>query len=76
LPDVLLLLPLASWWRQDVQLVRPPCLLRHLSHVAVDCGSYALAQRQLEPGYHFTAEQYVGWIRALGPSVRWAVLPD
>ena len=76
LPDVPLLLPLASWWRQDVQLVRPPCLLRHLSHVAVDCGSYALAQRQLEPGYHFTAEQYVGWIRALGPSVRWAVLPD
>jgi len=44
--------------------------------VAVDCGSYTLAQHQVEPGFHFTAEQYVSWIEALGPAVRWAVLPD
>ena len=46
-----IILPLASWWRQDIQLVRPPRLPRHLSHVAVDCGSYALALVQaLEDG--------------------------
>jgi hypothetical protein len=76
LSDLPYLLPLASWWRRDVQLKRPPRLPPQLTHVAVDCGSYTLAQHQLEPGYHFTADQYVSWIRALGPAVRWAVLPD
>ena len=56
--------------------MRPPRVPPHLTHVAVDCGSYVLAQRQVIPGYHFTAEQYVNWISALGPAVRWAVLPD
>jgi hypothetical protein len=76
LPDIPFLLPLASWWRQDLQLKRPPRVPSQLSHVAVDCGSYTLAQRQVEPGYHFSAQQYTDWIAALGPSVRWAVLPD
>ena len=70
------LLPLASWWRRDLQLKRPPRLPRQLTHVAVDCGSFTLAQRQISPGYHFTAQQYVNWISTLGPAVRWAVLPD
>lgn len=76
LPDLPFMLPLASWWRRDLQLKHPPHLPSQLTHVAVDCGSYALAQRQISPGYHFTAEQYVNWIAALGPAVRWAVLPD
>ena len=70
LPDLPFLLPLASWWRRDLQLIHPPRLPPHLTHVAVDCGSYVLAQRQVRPGYHFTAEQYVNWISALGPAVR------
>jgi hypothetical protein len=76
LPNLPYLLPLASWWRRDVQLKRPPRLPAHLTHVAVDCGSYTLAQHQVQPGFHFTAEQYAAWIRALGPAARWAVLPD
>ncbi|MBV9170259.1 MAG: hypothetical protein JOZ81_09280, partial [Chloroflexi bacterium] len=76
LQDLPYLLPLASWWRSDVQLNRPPRLPSQLTHVAIDCGSYTLAQHQLQPGFHFTAEQYVSWIRALGPAVSWAVLPD
>lgn len=76
LEDLPYLLPLASWWRSDVQLKRPPRLPPQLSHVAIDCGSYTLAQHQVEPGFQFTAERYVSWIRAVGPAVKWAVLPD
>jgi len=76
LQDLSYLLPLASWWRSDVQLKRPPRLPPQLTHVAIDCGSYTLAQHQVQPGFHFTAEQYVSWIRSLGPPVKWAVLPD
>jgi hypothetical protein len=76
LQDLPYLLPLASWWRSDVQLKRPPRLPPQLTYVAIDCGSYTLAQHQLQPGFHFTAEQYVSWIRSLGPAVKWAVLPD
>jgi hypothetical protein len=76
LQDLPYLLPLASWWRSDVQLKRPPRLPPQLTHVAIDCGSYTLAQHQVQPGFHFTAEQYVSWIRSLGPAVKWAVLPD
>lgn len=76
LEDLPYLLPLASWWRSDIQLKRPPRLPPQLTHVAIDCGSYTLAQNQLQTGFHFTADQYVSWIRSLGPAVKWAVLPD
>lgn len=49
-PDLPFMLPLASWWRRDVQLKRPPRLPSQMTHVAVDCGSYMLAQRQVRTG--------------------------
>jgi hypothetical protein len=71
------MLPMASWWRTDVELKRPPYLPIRADAVAIDTGSYVLAQSYADGyPYGFTVESIVRWIRGVYPPASWAVLPD
>jgi hypothetical protein len=68
------MLPIASWWRIDVELRRPPRVPLHVGAVGVDTGSFALAQRYDGYPYGMNTERIVRWCRAVRPD--WVVLPD
>lgn len=71
------MLPMASWWRRDVELRRSPSVPAPVPAIAVDTGSYTLAQHFAEGyPYGFTPENMVRWIGGVQPAVTWAVLPD
>jgi hypothetical protein len=81
LPTIPVMLPIASWWRKDVELKRPPAIPAQVPAIAVDTGSYVLAQ-QFDGGYPygFTRASIERWILDVGQrsgrTVSWAVLPD
>lgn len=74
LPNVPVLLPIASFQRRDYQLRHPPELPLRGAPVAVDSGAFMWFQRYTT--YHFSAAQYVEWIAGVRPPVQWAVIPD
>ena len=65
LPNVPVLLPVASFQRHDYQLRRPPCLPRSIVSVAVDTGAFAWFRSFTS--YHFAAAQYADWIAGVHP---------
>ena len=73
-PDVPILLPVASFQRRDYLLRRAPRLPGRQGPVAVDTGAFAWFRNFTS--YHFSAAQYVDWIGAVEPPVEWAVIPD
>jgi hypothetical protein len=74
LPDLPILLPVASFQRRDYQLKRPPRLALHSAPVAVDTGAFAWLHSFTT--YHFSAPQFAEWIDGVRPPVSWAVIPD
>ena len=74
LPDVPVLLPIASFQRRDYQLRHPPRLALVAAPVAVDTGAFAWFRRYST--YHFSARQFADWIAGVRPPVSWAVIPD
>jgi hypothetical protein len=74
LPDLPILLPVASFQRRDHQLKRPPRLALHSAPVAVDTGAFAWFRSFST--YHFSASQFADWIDGIRPPVSWAVIPD
>jgi hypothetical protein len=74
LPEVPVMLPVASFQRHDYQLRRPPRLPLRQSSVAVDTGAFAWFRSFST--YHFSAMQFANWIAGVYPPVSWAVIPD
>jgi hypothetical protein len=74
LPDLPVLLPVASFQRRDYRLRRPPCLPVRRAPVAVDTGAFAWFRSYSL--YHFSAQQLADWIAGIRPPVSWAVIPD
>lgn len=74
LPDLPVLLPVASFQRRDYQLRHPPRLPVIAAPVAVDTGAFAWFRNFT--CYHFSAEQLADWIAGVRPRVQWAVIPD
>jgi hypothetical protein len=74
LPDVPVLLPVASFQRRDHQLRHPPRLPLVAAPVAVDTGAFAWFRSYST--YHFSAHQFADWIAGVRPPVSWAVIPD
>lgn len=74
MPAAPVMLPMASWWRKDVELKRPPKIPAHVGPIAVDTGSFTLAQQFDAYPYGFTGQSVVNWCKAVKPS--WVVLPD
>ncbi len=74
LPDLPVLLPVASFQRRDYRLRRPPCLPVRSAPVAVDTGAFAWFRSYSL--YHFSAQQLADWIAGIRPPVSWAVIPD
>lgn len=74
LPNVPVLLSVASFQRHDYQLRRPPRLPRSDMAVAVDTGAFAWFRSLTS--YHFSAAQYANWIAGVQPPASWAVIPD
>lgn len=75
MPAAPVMLPIASWWRRNVNLDRPPTLPAHVGPIAVDTGSFSLAQK-FSDGYPFgfTPASIVSWCRHVQPE--WVALPD
>jgi hypothetical protein len=74
LPDLPILLPVASFQRRDYQFRHPPRLPLCSAPVAVDTGAFAWFRSY--SSYHFSAPQYAEWIDGVRPPVAWAVIPD
>src|ERR1051326_3254387 len=83
LPAHPMLLPASSWSRQlrGPQGALPvPHIPAQVPEIAADSGGFAAALRAnklgLEDGYSYTPEQYVAWLRALGPRLSWCATMD
>lgn len=83
MPAYPILLPVSSWARlrrKADDALPVPRIPAQVPEIAADSGAFIASQRAkklgLEDGYSYTPDQYVDWLKQLGPRLAWAATFD